>query len=534
MNYSTYRFTLDIHKTKSQVSIPVLFQDTGVQFYINLTDGGKPYHIAEGCNAVLYAKKPKQNQDGTFDCLIHDCDVVNDGTRIVYKFTDQTTTQLGSVACEIRLYSADGKLLTTPAFEILVEARVIEDDEIIESQDERTALDRIFESEAAREEAYQKAERARDASYEQAESQRGAKFEEQLSNQAIDRDVTFNKSVSIEGDLSVKGKHYVVEANSLFVKDQFIACNFLEADKAEPGVRGTAGFLMISGAKDYNELGEATYPAYGIVYNYFKDCVLLGKGHINYIEYWKEQAGQYYVDFMFDEGEAQAIATRSDSIKNGNLVKWDAEQNKMVDAGVAPIDISSVADIPDGNLVKWDAENNKLVDAGTRIEIEASANAVPKRTPNGAILVPQVYGDLNYAASVRTAEMAQSFSWVDFYTSRASEYPYREGSFAAKGWQLEEPLIKGIMTGVPREIGKQWYQKVVNASLSNNTLIVKDALVFTDEFPTLARMTHIFTEKVVEIRNEGNDLYVTIAPLSSICINCRIHPQKGFSQIYIT
>ena len=153
MNYSTYRFTLDIHKTKSQVSIPVLFQDTGTQFYINLTDGGKPYHIEDGCKATLYGKKPKLNPDGKYDCLLEECEIIDDGTRIRYEFSDQTTTQLGSVACEIRLYSADGKLLTTPAFEILVEARVIEDDEIIESADERTALDRIFESEAKREEA---------------------------------------------------------------------------------------------------------------------------------------------------------------------------------------------------------------------------------------------------------------------------------------------------------------------------------------------------------------------------------------------
>ena len=359
MNYSTYRFTLDIHKTKSQVSIPVLFQDTGTQFYINLTDGGKPYHISDGCKATLYGKKPKQNPDGKYDCLLEDCEIIDDGTRIRYEFSDQTTTQLGSVACEIRLYSADGKLLTTPAFEILVEARVIEDDEIIESGDERTALDRIFESEAAREEAYKEAERARDASYEQAERARDAEFEEQKEafnaallnkalllnseeEQTVDSNVKFNKSVSIEGDLSVKGKHYVVEANSLFVKDQFIACNFLRAD--DPTAYRTAGFLMIAGAKDYNELGEAIYPAYGIVYNYYKDAVLLGKGTLYYIEHYGEQEGQYYADFTFDEGEAQAIATRSDTIPHGNLVKWDAELNKMVDAGGSLGDISTALD----------------------------------------------------------------------------------------------------------------------------------------------------------------------------------------------
>jgi hypothetical protein len=146
MNYSTYRFTLDIHKTKSQVSIPVLFQDTGIQFYINLTDGGKPYKIEEGCTAVFVGKKA----DGT--SLFNKCDII-DGTRIVYTFTDQTTSALGIIDCEIRLFTEEGLSLTTPAFNVVVEERVLKDDEIVESETERTALTRIFESEQARVEA---------------------------------------------------------------------------------------------------------------------------------------------------------------------------------------------------------------------------------------------------------------------------------------------------------------------------------------------------------------------------------------------
>jgi hypothetical protein len=150
MNYSTYRFTLDIHKTKSQVSIPVLFQDTGTQLFVTLTDGGKPYKIAEGTKVVLYGKKPVFHVDtGKYDTLLEDCEVIDDGTKIKYTFSDQTTTQIGSVACEFRLYSTSGLTLTTPAFEILVNERVIEDGEIIESADERAALDSLFEREQA-------------------------------------------------------------------------------------------------------------------------------------------------------------------------------------------------------------------------------------------------------------------------------------------------------------------------------------------------------------------------------------------------
>ena len=144
MNYSTYRFTLDIHQTRSQVSIPVMFQDTWVQLFINLTDGGKPYKIEDGCTAVLYGKKA----DGT--ALVNECEII-ENTRIVYTFNEQTATCIGSVGCEIRLYSKDGLKLTTPSFALLVEERVVEDDEIIESDSELSAIDRIFESEAERE-----------------------------------------------------------------------------------------------------------------------------------------------------------------------------------------------------------------------------------------------------------------------------------------------------------------------------------------------------------------------------------------------
>lgn len=145
MNYSTYRFTLDIHKTRSQVSIPVMYQDTWVQFFINLTDGGKPYTLEEVYKAVLFGKKA----DGT--AFVNECEIIDNNTRIVYTFNEQTASCIGSVGCEIRLYSIDGKQLTTPSFTILVEERVIKDDEIIESEADLSAIDLMFERETARE-----------------------------------------------------------------------------------------------------------------------------------------------------------------------------------------------------------------------------------------------------------------------------------------------------------------------------------------------------------------------------------------------
>lgn len=143
MNYSIYRFTLDIHRTKSQVSIPVLFHDTGIQFYISLTDGGKPYFIEDGCRAVFSAKKP----DGA--TLFNDC-IIEDNTRIRYDFTEQTTNCEGMMNCEIRLYGTDGNLLTTPAFVVVVDPRVIYDSEVLDSYPEATLLDNMVSAENAR------------------------------------------------------------------------------------------------------------------------------------------------------------------------------------------------------------------------------------------------------------------------------------------------------------------------------------------------------------------------------------------------
>ena len=145
MNYSDYRFTLDVQIHQAQVSVPVTFGDSARKLCIGLTDGRKPYVIGEGCIAVFNAKKP----DGTVIknyCII-------ERNVILYDFTEQTTNSEGIVYCDITLYGADGKVLTSPQFIIVVDKRVVRDDEVAVSADEYTALDNIFTKEAQRQEA---------------------------------------------------------------------------------------------------------------------------------------------------------------------------------------------------------------------------------------------------------------------------------------------------------------------------------------------------------------------------------------------
>lgn len=323
MNYSTYRFTLDIHKTKSQVSIPVLFQDTGAQLYINLTDGGKPFKIAEGSRAVLYGRKPFFHTDtGKYDCLLEDLEIIDGGTRIKYTFSDQTTTQLGSVACEIRLYSADGRLLTTPAFEILVEARVVEDDQIIESDDARTALDQLFESEAAREEA----EKARQANEENRQAMMVEKVKELavLTSPKDGEEQVIHGSIRIDGALTVGGRYIINDTSDT-----------------------TSGLITVTGDYTSTDFYNA-YPAVAILFDPGDKVARYGTGKLRHF------ITENSIDFIFDAGQGLPLASRGETIADGRVVKYDAQSKAFVDSG------SSVSDFIKANETSPQTINGDL------------------------------------------------------------------------------------------------------------------------------------------------------------------------------
>jgi hypothetical protein len=143
MNYSKLKITLNIQSTVSQRSIPVKLNDTARILYITLNDGGVPYYLPDGCRAVFFAKKP----DGK--TLINDC-IIEDNAVIRYNFTANTSNVSGIINCEMRIYGADGLLITTPKFVIVVDSRVSNDDSTHLSENEATAWDNIFVTEQQR------------------------------------------------------------------------------------------------------------------------------------------------------------------------------------------------------------------------------------------------------------------------------------------------------------------------------------------------------------------------------------------------
>ena len=135
MTNAKYRFSLDVHEAAAQVALVCKRNDTAVKLYINLTDGGSPYQISDGCFAEFKAQKP----DNT---ILRNYCTIEHGA-VCYQFTEQTSNVPGKVDCEIRLYGPDGDLLTSPAFILMVSTTVAEDDEI-PSSDEVTTLTELI------------------------------------------------------------------------------------------------------------------------------------------------------------------------------------------------------------------------------------------------------------------------------------------------------------------------------------------------------------------------------------------------------
>lgn len=142
---SKFRFTLDLHSTQSQVAIPVTKNDTARVWYISLSDGGLPYVIEDGCTARMEIKRPT----GTH--LFAWCAIENN-TTIKYDFSQNTYTaiQEGIHECLVSIYDADGYMIASPRFSMIVNDRIIDSDNINISDDQRTEIERMINAEISR------------------------------------------------------------------------------------------------------------------------------------------------------------------------------------------------------------------------------------------------------------------------------------------------------------------------------------------------------------------------------------------------
>jgi hypothetical protein len=149
MIYSKHRFTLDMQVQHSQIAIPVTVGDTGKVFLINLSDGGVPYKIPDGSLAMLTIHRPTGTHLQAF------CPIESDST-IVYDFMQNENTAVveGIHDCELTLYGhVSGSVVSTAWFTMVVSARVVNDDSLNITDENRSAIDAMIDAEASRQSA---------------------------------------------------------------------------------------------------------------------------------------------------------------------------------------------------------------------------------------------------------------------------------------------------------------------------------------------------------------------------------------------
>lgn len=136
-NNSVFSFSLDLNETQSQIAIPVVKGDTARTFLISFREGTKPFPLAEGTRVVFTGQKP----DG--EVLLTDCAIINQ-LEARYDFNEQTASAEGLVDCQLRIYDENETLISSPRFCIVVDEKVINDNDAIESASDVSALDTVL------------------------------------------------------------------------------------------------------------------------------------------------------------------------------------------------------------------------------------------------------------------------------------------------------------------------------------------------------------------------------------------------------
>ena len=131
MNYSTYRFTLNMHSQRSQAYIKVFKGDTAVKLIMTLSDGGNLYKIGRGCAAWFAFRKPNIEEP-----IVHSCDI--DGDCIIYTFDGTTADTVGVFECELTLVDDNGRVITAPKLVLDVAEKDVENDEDFPEFDENS------------------------------------------------------------------------------------------------------------------------------------------------------------------------------------------------------------------------------------------------------------------------------------------------------------------------------------------------------------------------------------------------------------
>ncbi len=208
MEHSVYQISLEIQKEASQGFLKMKKTDSARQIRAVLTDGGRPYQIADGCTASFRAV----NTSGTV--YSRSCDI--EYNMIIYTVSPGVLSEAGELTCEFHLFGADGKQITCPRFTIIVSDQVVDDDEAISDEEMNELAQLVAQTVTATAAAYDAVEDLRTA----------------VANGE------FNGEKGDPGDTPVAGEDYFTEDD----KDEFTEDIKADLDFAmiQPKASGTA------------------------------------------------------------------------------------------------------------------------------------------------------------------------------------------------------------------------------------------------------------------------------------------------------
>lgn len=192
--------------------------------------------------------------------------------------------------------------------------------------------------------------------------------------QSVAGDFTVGGNAVIVGNLTVEGTEYINDVETIQSENTLIITNYSEEGAA---LTTLSGVVAITGEKENDE-----YPAIAVaVYDPADQTLKLG-------------TGTYANGEFTPDGDLQPLATRrkSSDMTDGNLVKWNADDNTLEDAGVA---ITAADKAAWNNKVDKNTENTYVLYGKTTVNTQTvipysdtrSANSIAQRGANGVLAV---------------------------------------------------------------------------------------------------------------------------------------------------
>lgn len=172
------KVTLDTGEHGNLPYVSLYQAETRWKLQFDLMHDGAAITPEAGCYAVLTGVKP----DGKI--LWNSCEI-KDGA-ILYQLTAQTTAVAGEADMQLRVYDPGGALMMSPCFVLTVAEAAVADSELVESQDEVTALTELVTEASGLLSVLEDAEAAASAAEQAAETaQTAASAAEQAAAQAL-------------------------------------------------------------------------------------------------------------------------------------------------------------------------------------------------------------------------------------------------------------------------------------------------------------------------------------------------------------